>query len=93
VGREVLQRQDIQRRQQQRAVAFFAREHREEGLQGFRQRLRLLVAVDHEDQRPARELPQQDRVHGLSRGGETRQAGAAALLDAADRFLKAGVLG
>ena len=92
--RKVLVRQHVQRLQDLRpAHGPVRRQQIEEGPDRLRQRLGLLLALDHDQQRPLRELPQQHRIERLGGDG---QAGKARLrrvlvLDSAHEFLKRGL--
>ena len=91
VRREVLQRQNIQRRKQLRAAAIVRRQQVEERVDGLGERFGLLVAIYYNYQRtvrmPATAAPSRAPWRWWS-GRRARRA-AAARADAAQRILKA----
>src|SRR5689334_7867943 len=88
VGREVLERQDVQRRQKLRRVAVFGRNHREECRDGFGKSFRLLVAIYYKYQRPVDRLAQQDRINGLRGRGQAGKGCASTARNPPDRVLE-----
>ena len=89
--RQALHGQHVERGQQLRRVPLAAGDQQvEECLDGFAERLGLLVAVGDHEQRALGHLPQQHRVERLGGGGEPgeRRRGRLRRAQALQQFLK-----